>query len=222
MEQNLAKYLAKNLIAFPAVWGRTIFAASFLLVAAISPQPARSQANAPDPAAATAFVASLTTNALLAVSDSSMSAAKRDSVLRVLVGEAFDLGYIGRYVLGARWQTLGASEREAYDRAFGAFITKLYIGRLTRLSGLDLQIVGAEIVPSVNVQDVLVASKAVLLGGYGMRLDWRVRAIDGRMRIIDIMVDGVSLAKTQRDEVGSVMQAGDIDKLIVKLRARST
>jgi len=222
MNGSVATTMTTTFATTLAVLGRAILAAGFLLLASTSPQPARAEASAPDPAAATAFVSSLVQRAMSVAGNLAISSDKRESTLRELVGEAFDLGYIGRYVLGARWQTLGAAEREAYDRAFGEFIMKLYVGRLARLSGYELQIGDAEILTNANIQDVLVASTATQLDGYSLRLDWRVRSADGRLRIIDIMVDGVSLAKTQRDEVGSVLQAGDIGLLIAKLRDKST
>jgi phospholipid transport system substrate-binding protein len=222
MNRKMATAMTTKPTAILPVLSRAIFAAGFLLVASVSPQLARADSKAPDTTAATRFVSSLATRAMSVANDSAMASAARETALRELVGEAFDLGYIGRYVLGARWQTLSAAEREAYDQAFGEFIMKLYVGRLARLSDYEFQIGDAEILANATSPDVLVASAATQPGGYSVRLDWRVRTIDGRLRIIDVMVDGVSLAKTQRDDIGSVMQAGDIGTLIAKLRDKSS
>ena len=52
-------------------------------------------------------------------------------------------------------------------------------------------------------------------------MDWHVRKIDGRYRVIDIMVEGVSMAVTQRSEFASVARRDGLDGLLAILRART-
>ena len=52
--------------------------------------------------------------------------------------------------------------------------------------------------------------------------DWRVRIIDKQYRIIDVSVEGVSMAVTQRSEFNAVIQNSGIEGLMEALRARTT
>ena len=71
--------------------------------------------------------------------------------------------------------------------------------------------------------DFLVYCVVARAGGEPLRLVWRLRQRDGRYRIIDLMVEGVSLVQTQRQEFVSFIRAngGSVDKLIAELRQRT-
>ena len=51
--------------------------------------------------------------------------------------------------------------------------------------------------------------------------EWRVRVIDGKYRIIDIAIEGISMAVTKRSEFSAVIQSSGIDGLIAALRLRA-
>ena len=51
-------------------------------------------------------------------------------------------------------------------------------------------------------------------------MDLRVRDTDGRMKIVDVIIGGASLAVTRRDEFGSIIQRQGLDGLISDLRSR--
>ena len=57
--------------------------------------------------------------------------------------------------------------------------------------------------------------------GPPLECDWRVRQRDGKLRIIDVMVEGVSMAVTQRSEFSAVIKSRGFDGLLSALRART-
>jgi len=59
-----------------------------------------------------------------------------------------------------------------------------------------------------------------LSGGAPLKIDWRVRNKDGNMKVIDVIVEGVSMTLTQRSDFASVIQrgGGDVEALLEHLR----
>ncbi|HET8727811.1 MAG TPA: ABC transporter substrate-binding protein, partial [Alphaproteobacteria bacterium] len=71
-------------------------------------------------------------------------------------------------------------------------------------------------------RDVLVDSRILRPNGPSVGVAWRVRDRDGRFQIIDVSIEGVSMAVTQRNEFASVIQrnGGSVDALLAALRSR--
>ncbi len=75
--------------------------------------------------------------------------------------------------------------------------------------------------PLNNKKDVYVKTRIERPSGPPIKATWRVRNTDGRLRVIDIMIEGISMAVTQRDEFAAVMRRNGIDGLLEVLRARA-
>ena len=69
--------------------------------------------------------------------------------------------------------------------------------------------------------DVLVRSKVLPASGENLDVDWRVRDRDGRLMIIDLIVEGVSLLVSQRSEFAAVIERNKFEGLLVGLQARA-
>ena len=89
---------------------------------------------------------------------------------------------------------------------------------IASIAGQTFSVTG---VRQVNAKDFVVRTRINRQGSQPFTADWRVRKSDGRYRVIDIMVAGVSLAITQRSEFASVAQRGGLDELLAILRART-
>ena len=68
--------------------------------------------------------------------------------------------------------------------------------------------------------DALVETEIKRPDGAPLKAAWRVRDINGHLKIIDVVVEGVSMALTQRQEFASVIQHSGLDGLISDLRNR--
>ncbi len=75
-----------------------------------------------------------------------------------------------------------------------------------------------------GTKDFLVYCIVARAGGGPVNAIWRLRQRDGRYRIIDLMVEGISMVQTQRQEFVSMMRTyhGDVDKLIAILKERTS
>lgn len=161
--------------------------------------------------------------ATVVLSDSSLSAEQRAESMRRLMARAIDIPPIARFVLGRYWRGASERQREAYVEAYSDYILAAYTAKIgggaTAVERFDVVKTQAH-----GTKDFLVYCIVARAGGEPTRTVWRLRQRDGRYRIIDLMVEGISMVQTQRQEFVSMMRAydGDVDKLIVMLKERTS
>jgi phospholipid transport system substrate-binding protein len=171
-----------------------------------------------DADAAQQHIQTLATQALNTLQRTDQTLDQREQSFRALLREGFDLDFIARFVLGKYWKSATPDEQAEYIALFGEYVLRTYSSRLGGYAGESFAVLGAT--PS-GTKDVLVATTIRRAGGGPIAADWRVRNIDGRYRIIDVAVEGVSMAITQRDEFASVVGNHGMTGLLEMLRART-
>lgn len=153
---------------------------------------------------------------LLASKD--FTAAEKQQNFSSLIERDFDMKLIGRFVLGKNWRAATESEKSEYLVLFKKYIINTYQKRIGDYSGENLDIVKAK---PLNDKEFLVNSVILRAKGPKIQLDWRVReSKSGQLKIIDLIVENVSMALTHRDEFSSVISqnGGKIEGLLQKLR----
>jgi phospholipid transport system substrate-binding protein len=140
---------------------------------------------------------------------------QKEAQVRKLLAENFDIKLIGRFVVGASWRQMNEEQQEAYLSLFEEWVLRTYSKRLGGYSGQQFQVSG---VKGINADEALVTTQIQRPNAPPMEASWRVRGGQGSMKIIDIMVTGVSMVVTQRSEFASVIQRQGIDGLIETLR----
>jgi phospholipid transport system substrate-binding protein len=170
------------------------------------------------PARASAFVQELSGRAiaLLAHYDDAVPT-QLNGQFDDLIKRGFDLEAIGRFALGRAWQRATAQQQRDYQAVFAAWAIKTYTRRLTANKGGRLDVIDGK--PFAET-DALVRTKITLAGGMQVDADLRVRETEGRMKIVDVIMEGVSLAVTQRAEFGAVIEHQGLDGLIADLRGK--
>ncbi len=164
----------------------------------------------------------MTQEAMAVLSDASLSEDQRAEKLRHMMAQDIDIPPIARFVLGRYWRGATERQREVYVAAYSDYILSTYAAKIggggaavDRFDVIRTQVHGTK--------DFLVYCVVGRAGGEPLRVVWRLRQRDGRYRIIDLMVEGVSLVQTQRQEFVSFIRAngGSVDKLIAELRQRT-
>jgi phospholipid transport system substrate-binding protein len=165
------------------------------------------------------FVQNLSNTALLSLTGKSMNRKTREDRVRDILLKNFDVQAIGKFALGTYWREASDAQRKEYMDLFEDMIVKTYTTRFEDYSGQSLKVDGAKDSPP---KDFIVASKVVQKDGPPVNLEWRVRNEEGGYRIVDVVVEGVSMSITQRSDFASVIQngGGTIDALIASLRKR--
>lgn len=143
-----------------------------------------------------------------------VSSAKRESRFRRLLDDGFDLPFIGRFVLGRYWRKATPGQRVAFQRAFGQYVVKTYASRLGHFAGETLKVLSERV---AGRKDVLVFARIDRPRGPPIKISWRVRTTGKRYRVIDVMVEGISMAVTQRSEFTAYIRRNGIENLVVRL-----
>lgn len=191
-----------------------VFLAAFFMFALGSTAPKANTAD--DPAA---FLQNFGDRTIAMLSDGELSAEQRRGELHRFFRLGFDMDAISRFVLGRHWRAATESERSEFKQLFEDFIVSFYASRFDAYAGETLK-VGA--VRVMDQKTTAVSSRVVRPAGSPIRVDWRLRRIDQSWRIVDVVVEGVSLAIVQRSEFDSLIRSngGRIESLLAALRKK--
>lgn len=165
--------------------------------------------------AAMNFIDTLAEDALKFLADNNLSKAQKITYFRKLLNERFDLRTIARFALGKYWRTATPEQQATYTDLFEKMIVDVYADRFDNYGGQTLKIDGAR----VDGNDVLVRSE--ITANPPITVDWRVRSKNGGYKVVDVIIEGVSMGLTQRSDFSAVIQrgGGDIDVLLNHLRS---
>ncbi len=122
---------------------------------------------------------------------------------------------IARACLGPPWRTASASERNAYTTAFRGYLSRKYGKRFHEFIGSRINVVSSRAVKS----GYLVKSVMKLNGSSPFNVDWQVFERNGTIQMFDLYIEGISMIKSEREEVGSMLDksGGKISKLVTRL-----
>lgn len=190
---------------------RTLLAAA----AALALLPAAARAGAPG--SAEDYIRDMAGRALGIMQSKATEAAKVEQLTEIF-RLGLDLETIGRFALGSHWSKANEAQRAEYQRTFASVIVKNYARLWSTETPLSYQITGQQ---QVSDRDTLVNTEVRREGNRPpLRLGWRVRSVEGGYKIIDVMVDGISMLITQRDDFNSAVQRNGVDGLIAMLKER--
>lgn len=194
-------------MSIPTLSRRLVLGAAWSLIAG---------AGAVTPAAASdaAELINSIANRLLTVLKSGVSDADREREMSAILRQSFDLQAIGRTVLGRHWNAATPDQRQRFLTAFERAEVKAYSSRFREYSGQSL-VVGkvTQQAPRELVNSQIVQPN----GGPAIRLVWEI--VNGK--IIDVTIEGVSMAVTRRSDFNSYVQRNGLDALIAELERRA-
>lgn len=165
------------------------------------------------------FIESLGGKAIDMLRDQDVELETREAKLQKMMRQHLDLPFIGRFVLGRHWRAASDDQRDAYQKLFAKHILQSYSRLLGGYSGQTFMVEG---VRQVGRNDALVETRIEQEDAEPIRAGWRIRQGEDGLKIIDLMVEGVSMAQTKRDEFSQVITKSGIDGLIETLRLKVT
>ena len=166
------------------------------------------------------FVREFSTQAIGVLADHSLSGAHREQAFRELLIAGFDVKAISRFVLGRYWRKATEAEREEFTALFEDLLVATYSRKFSDYSGQTLKV---EAIREENEKMAAVASRILRHGGEPIRIDWRLLRRGGSWRIVDVVVEGMSMALSQRSEFKAVIRGngGRVEALLEKLREKT-
>ena len=169
---------------------------------------------------AEAFIESAGERTVAILNAKDVDDARRLQQMADLMFEVADLPLIARLVLGRHWRGASEAQRAAYLDAFRSYALDSLAARFARLgSGVSLKLTGRCV---ADDRDAQVGSEVRLpTRPDPVRIDWRVRETDGRYRLVDVAIEGVSLVVSNRSEFDSVVSRQGLDALIAQIQGKS-
>jgi len=130
---------------------------------------------------------------------------------------------IARFAAGLAWRSMNDDQQARFVSAFAKYVSSIYANRFQEYSGAPangkLYQMGQVI--DAGKKGMLVKTSIARRNEAPVAVDWLVTDKSGRVVIADIVIEGVSMLVTQREEIGAMLESrnGDIEKLITDLAA---
>lgn len=194
-----------------------MFAGCLLLAFGVAGYPGQGQADDFKDGAAK-FIQSLADRAISTLTVQGISKEERRQRFRSFLNDDFAVNAIGKWVLGKYWNQATEEQRAEYQRLFENLLVVTYADRFADYKGEKLAVLDTVVKDSVDV--VVYTQIDGPDSPEPLKVDWRVRAKEGKYKIIDVMVTGISMGQTQRSEFASVIHknGGSIDKFLEEMR----
>ena len=162
------------------------------------------------------FVLETTKNAKNIILDSTLNENQKRTKLEKLALDAVDVAGLARYTLGEEAKNLSDKQMTEFVNTFKIFFSKNISHKLKDYSDQDVKVIGSK---KISENYVLVDSKIVSTKDkQEISVEWRVFLIDNKLIIRDLVVEGLSLAKTQREEFSSIIANKGFAALIQSLK----
>ena len=139
--------------------------------------------------------------------------------LKSIAKETVDIKGIGFYTLGAYRKQMNADQLKTYATLFEQYFLKSFSSRLAEYSNPEIEVISKE---KLSETYTMVSSKLVATDQRPeVKIDWRIYTKNPENPLIrDLIIEGLSLARTQKEEFSSIIQSnnGDINALFSSLK----
>lgn len=174
-----------------------------------------------DPQKAEDFIKQVTTQGIEEIINSDVSAAEKNERFAKLFNEYLDVAFIGRFVLGRYWKTATPTQRTDFIDVYRELNVQTWSKRFDEFKGKTFIFNGTA--PSNSAGQIFVNTTVPMDQGAPAKVVWRVNETNGKLKVIDIIIENVSLAITARNEYTTYIKksANGVQGLIDDLRQKT-
>ena len=164
------------------------------------------------------FVTELVSEVINQLSNKDTTKAEKEKFIENIALENVDINALGLYTLGEIRKSASESDIQKYQKAFTKYFLKSLTSRLTDYSTNNFKVISSE---KKSSNYTMVKSKILEdKGKPEIKIDWRIYTKNPEKPLIrDLIVEGLSLARTQKEEFASILNSNDnnINSLIIQL-----
>ena len=164
------------------------------------------------------FVNELVNDAIKKLSDENLNKNQKETFVKKIALENVDINALGLYTLGELRKSADKSDVSNYQKSFEKYFLKSLTSRLSDYSSSKFNILGED---KKSENYTIIKSEVIPQDGSPeIKIDWRVYTKNPEKPLIrDLIVEGLSLARTQKEEFSSILNSNnnDIKVLINKL-----
>ncbi len=155
---------------------------------------------------------------LAVLADRARPSEERRAELEALARQRFDFGTMSRLVLARNWKRFSKPQQTEFVEGFTSYLVNDYGSRLDRYEQEQVEVLGERQEPRGDV-----TVKTAIVGGEnnGALVDYRMREDKGRWKIIDVVIEGISLVANYRDQFRDVIARSGPEGLLEKLREKN-
>ena len=130
--------------------------------------------------------------------------------LKEIASETVDIRGIGYYTLGAYRKNISDDQIEKYNTLFKQYFLKSFSSRLAEYTNPEIEVISKK---ELNKNYTMVSSKLVATEQRPeVKIDWRIYTKNPENLLIrDLIIEGLSLARTQKEEFSSIIESNDRD-----------
>jgi phospholipid transport system substrate-binding protein len=150
--------------------------------------------------------------------DKSRTVAQRRLEIEKIAHRCFDFRTMARLVLARDWKKLDSAKRDEFVDQFTTYLANDYGSRIERYQQEEVKVLGEQSKPRGDVE---VRTKIVGGESDGAIVDYRMRNGKDGWRIIDVVIEGISLVANFRDQFREVIARGGPEALLQKLREKN-
>ena len=151
-----------------------------------------------------------TVNRASQILSENISKEEKINKLKAIAKETVDIRAVGFYSLGSARKNLNKSQKQKYSELFERYFLKSFSSRLAEYTNPEIDVKSKELISEnyTIVNSVLVATSS----RPEVKIDWRVYTKDKNNPLIrDLIIEGLSLARTQKEEFASILNSNDAD-----------
>ena len=160
-----------------------------------------------------------TVNRASSILSNNFSKEEKIQKLKEVALETVDIRGIGFYTLGKHRKNLNDQQKKEYSELFNKYFLKSFSSRLAEYSNPKIDVNSQE---KINEKYTIVSSILVATNERPeVKIDWRIYTKNPEKPLIrDLIIEGLSLARTQKEEFNSIIQSndGDINALFANLK----
>tara|TARA_B100000287_G_scaffold336179_1_gene321843 strand:- start:43 stop:633 length:591 start_codon:yes stop_codon:yes gene_type:complete len=130
--------------------------------------------------------------------------------LKIIAKETVDIKAVGYYSLGSARKNLNEDQKQKYSELFEAYFLKSFSSRLAEYTNPEIQVNGKEV---LNKNYTIVSSVLIATSERPeVKIDWRIYTKNPENPLIrDLIIEGLSLARTQKEEFASILNSNNKD-----------
>ena len=137
--------------------------------------------------------------------------------IRKIARDLFDFEEVTRRTLSRHWAARTQEERAEFVALFTELLERSYTMRVEAYSGENITYIGE----AIDANYATVRSRVVTDRRSELTLDYRLHLRDGRWRVYDLQIDGVSFISTYRSQFDRIIQAESYSALLERMRKKS-
>ncbi len=160
-----------------------------------------------------------TVNRASSILSKNISKVEKINELKNVAKETVDIRGVGFYSLGSLRKNLNSKQKQQYSILFESYFLKSFSSRLAEYTNPEINVIGKE---TLNKNYTIVNSLLVATSERPeIKIDWRIYTKNPESPLIrDLIIEGLSLARTQKEEFSSILNSndGDINALFSALK----